>query len=131
MDVGAHEGARHALTYVAAAHTRAIATIERCCAMAFVFQPQRARPPHPPAAALANVWPRRRRPDDTGSGLSQVRWVGEREMLLGCCRTAAAKMEPPSLESPPAPASSLTSPSTGANTRLTEPREIGPTVVSW
>jgi transposase len=54
-----------------------------------VFE-QRVRPPRPTAAALVNVSPRRRRSDDVGPDLSQVRWVGEREVLLGCCRRAAA-----------------------------------------
>src|SRR5215831_14859944 len=56
-------------------------------------------------------------------------WVSAK-MLLGCCGKAAAKMAPPPLESPHAPAGSLCSPSTSANTRLTEPREIGPTVTA-
>jgi hypothetical protein len=33
-------------------------------------------------------------PDDAGLGLSQVRRVGERDMLLGCCRRAVAKIAP-------------------------------------
>jgi hypothetical protein len=40
-----------------------------------------------------------------GPDLSQVRWVGERDMWLGRRRRAAAKMAPPPFESPHAPAS--------------------------
>ena len=65
----------------------------RCCAMAacsspsaFGSAPSRVLEPPPPWACE----PRRRCPDDAGPGLSQVRWVGERECRLGRrCRAAA------------------------------------------
>ena len=65
-------------------------------------------------------------PDDAGPDLSPVRWVGERDMLPGRCGTAAASMAPP----PRLPSCAGACPSlfTSANTRLTDPREIGPTV---
>ena len=57
---------------------------------------QRVRAPARSASASHGGCPPRQRvnssmtPYDAGPDLSQVRWVGEREMLPGCCRRAAA-----------------------------------------